>query len=448
HPTDVLVTGFDIIFFWVARMVMMTLKFTEEIPFKKIYITGLVRDEYGQKMSKSKGNILDPIDLIDGISLENLIAKRTEGMMQPQLQKKIEQYSRESFPNGITGYGTDALRFTFYSLATTGRDIKFDLGRTEGFRNFCNKIWNASRYVLMNSEGKTIPSSPDKIHFSVTDRWIISRFEHTARNIEKAMLSYRFDLASQALHDFIWNEYCDWYVELSKPILWDEEARPAEAPATRLTLLVILEKILRLLHPFMPFLTEEIWQRVVPLLGIEGESIMLQPYPAFDESNIDSEAEEHINWLKGVIIAIRNIRGEMDISPAKAIPVQLRNGSELDRKRLKDYRLYLQKLAKLDNIAWLESDQEVPVAATQLHEGLEILVPLAGLIDIEAERLRLEKEISKLESGLKTVSGKLDNKKFMEKAPEAVVSKEREKEQSMIGALQALKQKLNQLGKV
>ena len=427
---------------------MMTLKFTEEIPFKKIYITGLVRDEHGQKMSKSKGNILDPIDLIDGISLENLIAKRTEGMMQPQLQKKIEQYSRESFPNGITGYGTDALRFTFYSLATTGRDIKFDLGRTEGFRNFCNKIWNASRYVLMNSEGKTIPSSPDQIHFSVADRWIISRFEHTARTIEKAMLGYRFDLASQALHDFIWNEYCDWYVELSKPILWNEEARPAEAQATRLTLLVILEKILRLLHPFMPFLTEEIWQRVVPLLGIEGESIMLQPYPVFDESNIDSEAEEHINWLKGVIIAIRNIRGEMDISPAKAIPVQLRNGSELDRKRLKDYRLYLQKLAKLDNIAWLESDQEVPVAATQLHEGLEILVPLAGLIDIEAERIRLEKEISKLEAGLKTVSGKLDNKKFMENAPEKVVSTEREKEQSMTGALQALKQKLNQLGKV
>ena len=448
HPTDVLVTGFDIIFFWVARMVMMTLKFTDEIPFKKIYITGLVRDEHGQKMSKSKGNILDPIDLIDGISLEDLIAKRTEGMMQPQLQKKIVQYSRESFPNGITGYGTDALRFTFYSLATTGRDIKFDLGRTEGFRNFCNKIWNASRYVLMNSEGKTIPSSPDEIHFSVTDRWIISRFEDTAKHIEKAMLSYRFDLTSQALHDFIWNEYCDWYVELSKPILWDEEARPAEAQATRLTLLVILEKILRLLHPFMPFLTEEIWQRLVPLLGIEGESIMLQPYPVFDASNIDSEAEEHINWLKGVIIAIRNIRGEMDISPAKAIPVLLRAGSELDRKRLQDYRLYLQKLAKLDNIDWLESDQKVPVAATQLYDGLEILVPLAGLIDIEAERLRLEKEISKLESGLKTVSGKLDNKKFMEKAPEAVVSKEREKEQSMIGALQALKQKLNQLGKV
>ncbi len=445
HPTDVLVTGFDIIFFWVARMIMMTLKFTGEIPFKKIYITGLVRDEYGQKMSKSKGNILDPIDLIDGISLEDLITKRTEGMMQPQLQEKIEKYSRESFPNGITGYGTDALRFTFYSLATTGRDIKFDLGRTEGFRNFCNKVWNASRYVLMNSEGKNIPSSSDETHFSVADRWIISRFEDTAKDIEKAMLNYRFDLASQALHDFIWNEYCDWYVELSKPILWDEEAKPAEAQATRLILLVILEKTLRLLHPFMPFLTEEIWQRVSPLLGIEGESIMLQPYPLFDENNIDSEAEVHIKWLKGVIIAIRNIRGEMDISPAKAIPALLRNGSELDRKRLKDYRLYLQKLAKLDNVEWLESDQKAPVAATQLHDGLEILVPLAGLIDIEAEQLRLEKEISKLESGLKIVSGKLDNRKFMENAPEEVVSKEREKEQSMTGALQALKQKLNQL---
>ena len=448
HPTDVLVTGFDIIFFWVARMIMMTLKFTGEIPFKKIYITGLVRDEHGQKMSKSKGNILDPIDLIDGIGLDELIAKRTEGLMQPQLQQKIEKHSKESFPNGIIGYGTDALRFTFYSLASTGRDIKFDLGRTEGFRNFCNKIWNAARYVLMNNAGKSEPTSLDNIHFSVTDRWIISRFEHTARNIEQAMLSYRFDLASQELHEFIWNEYCDWYVELSKPIIWDEEANPMEAQATKHVLVVVLEKILRLLHPFMPFITEEIWQRVAPLLDIEGESIMLQPYPVFDESNIDSEAEAHIDWLKGVVLSIRNIRGEMGISPAKAMPVLMRNGSDLDKERLENFRHYLRKLAKLDSIDWLEPNQEVPVAATQLHNDLEILVPLADLIDIEAEQVRLEKEIAKLESSLKVVSGKLDNKKFVENAPAEIVSKEREKEQRMAGALQALQQKLNQLASV
>ena len=262
------------------------------------------------------------------------------------------------------------------------------------------------------------------------------------------MLSYRFDLASQELHEFIWNEYCDWYVELSKPIIWDEEANPMEAQATKHVLVVVLEKILRLLHPFMPFITEEIWQRVAPLLDIEGESIMLQPYPVFDESNIDSEAEAHIDWLKGVVLSIRNIRGEMGISPAKAMPVLMRNGSDLDKERLENYRHYLRKLAKLDSIDWLEPNQEVPVAATQLHNDLEILVPLADLIDIEAEQVRLEKEIAKLESSLKVVSGKLNNKKFVENAPAEIVSKEREKEQRMAGALQALQQKLNQLASV
>jgi len=445
HPTDVLVTGFDIIFFWVARMIMMTLKFTNEIPFKKVYITGLVRDEQGQKMSKSKGNILDPIDLIDGIALEDLVQKRTADMMQPQLKKAIEKHTRDSFPNGITGYGTDAVRFTFYSLASTGRDIKFDLNRTEGFRNFCNKIWNAARYVMMNTEDRDCSQTPEPQYLSDADKWILSRFEQVATDIAVAMENYRFDMASQSLHEFIWNEYCDWYVELSKPLLWDEDANPQQAQATRWVLLTVLEKSLRLLHPFMPFITEEIWQKVAPLLAIEGESIMLQPYPVYTEANIDKAAEANIEWIKGVIIAIRNIRGEMDISPAKSIEVFLRNGSAIDTKRLESYRPYLQKLAKLKDITLLTAGQEVPASATQLHGDLEILVPLAGLIDVAAERTRLEKEIAKLEGLLKAVSGKLANAKFVDNAPADVVEKEQAKQQQMTTAIAALQDKLTQL---
>ncbi len=450
HPTDVLVTGFDIIFFWVARMIMMTLKFTGEIPFKKVYITGLVKDEQGQKMSKSKGNILDPIDLIDGIELDELVKKRTADMMQPQLKAKIEKHTRDAFPDGIEGYGTDALRFTFYSLATTGRDIKFDLGRTEGYRNFCNKIWNAARYVLMNCEDKAILNqhSISPKHLSIADQWISSRFEQTALSIEESMKNYRFDLAAQALQEFIWNEYCDWYVELSKPVLWDEENNPFEAQATRWMLLNIMEKSLRLLHPFMPYITEEIWQRIAPLLSIQGESIMLQSYPQPDETNVDHNAEQSIEWIKGIIVAIRNIRGEMDISPAKAIPVFLNKGTKNDQAKLEEYRPYLEKLAKLDSIQWLNPGEEVPAAATQLHGDIEILVPMAGLIDVDAERARLEKEIAKLETGMKAVSAKLNNKKFMDNAPEAVIAKERGKAQQMSGALTALQEKLEELVKL
>ena len=434
HPTDVLVTGFDIIFFWVARMIMMTLKFTGEIPFKKVYITGLVRDEHGQKMSKSKGNILDPIDLIDGISLDELVSKRTTDMMQPQLMQQIEKHTRESFPEGIPGYGADALRFTFYSLASTGRDIKFDIGRMEGFRNFCNKIWNAARYVMMNSEGKTVPESLSLEHCSVADRWIMSRFENAAKAIEESMQHYRFDLASQTLHEFIWNEYCDWYVELSKPVLWDEKANSKGAQATRWVLLSILEQSLRLLHPFMPFITEEVWQKIAPLIGKNGDSIMIETYPLFDQSKLDSEAEEHIEWIKGVVVAIRNIRGEMDVPPAKSIKVMLRNGASADQGKLEEYRPYLQKLAKLESIEWLTPDDEVPAAATGLYQELEILVPLAGIIDVEAERARLSKEIAKLEGALKSVTSKLSNAKFVDNAPDAVVAKEREKQEQITHA--------------
>ena len=445
HPTNVLVTGFDIIFFWVARMIMMTLKFTDQIPFKKVYITGLVRDEHGRKMSKSKGNILDPIDLIDGIELEELITKRTADMMQPQLKQQIEDNTRQSFPGGIKGYGTDALRFTFYSLASTGRDIKFDLGRTEGFRNFCNKIWNAARYILMNTEKEEIVHKPNPDDFSVADRWILSRFEHATKSVTSALEDYRFDLASQTLHEFIWTEYCDWYVELSKPILWDEEENPQKAEATRYVLLVTLEKTLRLLHPFMPFITEEVWQKVAPLLGNTSTSIMLESYPKFESAAIDIVAEEHIDWLKGIIIAIRNIRGEMDISPAKNISVMLRNGEQDDMDRLESYRPYLQKLAKLEKIEWLEKGDEGLAAATQLYKNLEILVPLAGLIDVEAERIRLAKEISKFKSRLDTASHKLNNANFIKNAPAPVIAKEKDKQKEMNMALSSLKSQLLQL---
>ena len=445
HPTNVLVTGFDIIFFWVARMIMMTLKFTEQVPFKKVYITGLVRDEHGQKMSKSKGNILDPIDLIDGISLEALTSKRTADLMQPQLKQKIERHTRESFPNGIAGFGTDALRFTFYSLASTGRDIKFDLGRTEGFRNFCNKIWNAARYVLMNSEEKQLANSLDSKNLSISDRWIISRFERAIKQVDLAMESYRFDLASQQLYEFIWNEYCDWYVELSKPTLWDEEKNPENAQATRFVLIFILEKTLRLLHPFMPFITEEVWQKIAPLISINGQSIMMESYPTYDRENIDEEAEEHIEWLKGVILSIRNIRGEMDISPAKSINILLRNGSLTDKERMEIHKPYLQKLAKLKDMSWLEDGHEAPASATQRFDELEILVPLEGLIDVDAERSRLMKEISKLLSGLKAVETKLNNKKFVNNAPSSIVIKEREKKNQISSTLESFETQLKNL---
>ena len=445
HPTNVLVTGFDIIFFWVARMIMMTLKFTGQVPFKKVYITGLVRDEHGQKMSKSKGNILDPIDLIDGISLEALTSKRTADLMQPQLKQKIERHTRESFPNGIAGFGTDALRFTFYSLASTGRDIKFDLGRTEGFRNFCNKIWNAARYVLMNSEEKQLANSLDSKNLSISDRWIISRFERAIKQVDLAMESYRFDLASQQLYEFIWNEYCDWYVELSKPTLWDEEKNPENAQATRFVLIFILEKTLRLLHPFMPFITEEVWQKIAPLININRQSIMMESYPTYDRENIDEEAEEHIEWLKGVILSIRNIRGEMDISPAKSINILLRNGSLTDKERMEIHKPYLQKLAKLKDISWLEDGHEAPASATQRFDELEILVPLEGLIDVDAERSRLMKEINKLLSGLKAVETKLNNKNFVNNAPSSIVIKEREKKNQISSTLESFETQLKNL---
>ena len=318
HPASVLVTGFDIIFFWVARMIMMSLHFMEEVPFHTVYVHGLVRDGEGQKMSKSKGNVLDPIDLIDGIELEALIQKRTSNLMQPQLAAKIEKATRKQFPDGITGYGTDALRYTFYSLASTGRDIKFDIGRMEGYRNFCNKIWNASRYVLSHTDSHNL--SEGDATLSLADRWIQSRLETTLIAVEEAYDNYRFDLASQALYDFVWNEFCDWYLELSKPVLWDETTAASEQLGARRTLITVLEKSLRLLHPFMPFLTEEIWQTVSPLAGESGESIMLAPWPARQPDRMDAESEAEIEWLKQIIVGIRTIRSESNIPPLPSSP--------------------------------------------------------------------------------------------------------------------------------
>ncbi|MEQ3697359.1 MAG: valine--tRNA ligase [Pseudomonadales bacterium] len=428
HPTSVLVTGFDIIFFWVARMIMMTLHFKREVPFHTVYVHGLVRDGEGQKMSKSKGNVLDPIDLIDGIDIDTLVEKRTTGLMQPKMRAKVEKKTRKEFPEGIGAYGTDALRFTYLSLASTGRDIKFDMGRIEGFRNFCNKIWNAARYVLMNTEGHNCAQDgSENYELSLADRWIISRLQHTEKTVAEAVSSYRFDIASQAIYEFIWNEYCDWYLELSKPVLWNDDSPEALKQGTRRTLIRVLETALRLAHPFMPFITEEIWQRVKTLAGQSGESIMLAAYPVASDEKIDPEAEANIEWLKSFIDGIRTIRGEMNIAPGKPIPVLLRNASELDQSRLNANSSTLLSLAKLDTATVLASDEVAPMSATALVGDMEVLVPMAGLIDKDAELARLDKEITKLEKEVARISGKLNNQGFVAKAPEAVIEKEREK---------------------
>ena len=448
HPTNVLVTAFDIIFFWVARMIMMTLKFRGEIPFQKVYIHGLIRDGDGQKMSKSKGNVLDPIDLIDGIDINALVAKRTTGLMRPQDAEKIEKKTRKEFPEGIPGYGTDALRYTFYSLASTGRDINFDMGRIEGYRNFCNKIWNAARYVFMNTEEHPVSKPSSDADYARADLWIQSRLQDTLLKVEDAIAVYRFDLVSQAIYDFFWNEYCDWYLELSKPVLWDDNATDAQKNATRYTLLDVLEKSLRMLHPLMPFITEEIWQKAAPLLGIAGKTIMLQDYPAQEAGVADPEIDREMEWVKGVIIGIRNIRGELNISPAKAIPVLLTKGSSSDQALLEKYRQFLIKLAKLDSAGWLADAAAAPPCAMQVVGEMEVLVPMAGLVDVDVELGRLAKEQEKLEKEIGRLSGKLGNARFVDNAPADVVAKEKEKlsnAETTLGQLQEQMQKLKQL---
>lgn len=449
HPSSVLVTGFDIIFFWVARMIMLTLKFTDEVPFKQVYVHGLVRDGQGQKMSKSKGNVLDPIDLIDGIQLEDLVEKRTGNMMQPQKARAIAKATRSEFPEGIEPHGTDALRFTFLSQATTGRDIKFDMGRLDGYRNFCNKLWNASRYVLMNAEGEDCGVAGGNVELSLADRWIVSRLQQTEAQVTKAMEEFRFDHASQAFYEFVWNEYCDWYLELSKPVLWDDNASPEAKRGTRRTLVRVLEATLRLAHPMMPFISEEIWQRVAPLAGKAtgdgSESIMAQPWPQPENDKIDEQATRDIEWLKGVIVAVRNIRAEMNIAPGKPLEVLLTKGSQADQERLVANRPFLAKLAKLDSAEWLDDPSQAPLSATQLVGDMEVLVPMADLIDKEAELARLAKEIEKQDKLIGGIEKKLGNDSFVAKAPQAVVEKERAKLTDFQASRKALVEQRNKI---
>ncbi|PYB72703.1 valine--tRNA ligase [Pseudomonas sp. LB-090624] len=431
HSTDVLVTGFDIIFFWVARMIMLTMHLiknedgTPQVPFKTVYVHGLVRDGQGQKMSKSKGNVLDPLDIVDGITLDALLEKRTSGMMQPKLAEKIAKQTKAEFPEGIASYGTDALRFTFCSLASTGRDIKFDMGRVEGYRNFCNKIWNAARYVL--DKGEDCGQNGEAYELSLADRWIISQLQRTEAEVTRQLEQFRFDLASQALYEFIWNQYCDWYLELSKPVLWDENAPVERARGTRRTLVRVLEVALRLAHPFMPFITEEIWQRIAPLAGIEGKTIMLQPWPEANESRIDGAAEGDIEWLKELMVGLRNIRAEMNIGPGKPLPLFLKNANADDQRRLQENEALLKKLAKVESFTVLGDADEAPLSATALVGDLQVLVPMAGLIDKDAELARLNKEIQRLQGEVARVGGKLSNAAFVDKAPPAVIEKERAK---------------------
>lgn len=442
-PSSVLVTGFDIIFFWVARMIMMTKKFTGKIPFKDIYITGLIRDENGDKMSKSKGNVLDPIDLIDGIDIESLVTKRTAGMMQPQLAEKIARRTRKQFPDGIQAYGTDALRFTFAAMASTSRDINFDMARVEGYRNFCNKIWNASRFVLMNTEEHDTGRDGGEMVLSMADRWIWAKFQQTLIEFEKALEDYRFDIAAQTVYEFTWNQFCDWYLELTKPVLNNDASTEAEKRGTRHTLINVLESLLRLLHPLMPFITDTIWQRVVPLSALkveEGASIMVQAFPEVDAAKQDDKVLADIEWVKKFIVGIRNIRGEMDISPNKPLNALLKNVSDEDARRLDAAKAFLDKLSKLETVTILKDGEEAPASATALVGEMEILIPMAGLIDKDAELARITKAMEKIEKDVSRTRGKLGNEKFVSNAPEAVIEKERAKLEEGEKALAKLKE--------
>ncbi|GIB70965.1 valine--tRNA ligase [Vibrio cholerae] len=433
HPTDVLVTGFDIIFFWVARMIMMTMHFCKDedgkaqVPFKTVYVTGLIRDENGDKMSKSKGNVLDPIDMIDGIDLESLVAKRTGNMMQPQLAAKIEKNTRKTFENGIEAYGTDSLRFTLAAMASTGRDINWDMKRLEGYRNFCNKLWNASRYVLMNTEEQDCGfAAGAELEYSLADKWIESQFELAAKEFNGHIDNFRLDMAANTLYEFIWNQFCDWYLELTKPVLW--KGTEAQQRATRRTLITVLEKTLRLAHPVIPYITETIWQSVKPLVdGVEGDTIMLQALPEYDAANFNQEALDDIEWVKAFITSIRNLRAEYDINPGKPLEVMLKAANEQDAARIEANKPVLVSLAKLESIRVLADGEATPACATALVGKSELMIPMAGLIDKDAELDRLAKEIAKTQGEIARIEGKLGNEGFVAKAPEAVITKEREK---------------------
>jgi len=439
YPTNVLVTGFDIIFFWVARMIMMGLKFMDEVPFKEVYIHGLVRDSQGQKMSKSKGNVLDPLDLINGIELEDLVSKRTGGLMQPKMAAKIEKATRKEFADGIPALGTDALRFTFAALASTGRDIKFDLNRITGYRNFCNKLWNAARYVLMNTEDQDTGIDNNDIELNRFDHWIISRLQQVEAEVIESIQHYRLDLAAQAIYDFTWNEYCDWYLELSKPVLQAETSSDAAQRGTRRTLVRVLETILRLAHPIVPYITEEIWQRIAPLAGSQGETIMTQPYPEPDNNKISDTAIAETELVMALNKGVRRIRSEYNIPPSKPLAVVVQSLSDNEMAIVKETAFCSETISRIESISFAGSDDSIEESATALIGDAGTLhIAMAGLIDKQAELERLDKEITKTEKELVMRMKKLSNESYVAKAPEAVVEKERQRATELESALKRL----------
>ncbi len=443
YPGAVLVTGFDIIFFWVARMIMMGLRFTGEIPFRDVYVHGLVRDHEGQKMSKSKGNVLDPLDLIDGIELEALVAKRTQGLMQPRLAPAIEKSTRKQFPEGIPAYGTDALRMTFASLATLSRDIRFDVGRIEGYRNFCNKLWNASRFVLMSTEG--LEEGPRQ--YSLADRWILLRLEAAIAGVRAGFDSYRFDLAAQAAYEFTWYEFCDWYLELTKPVLQSGTASEAEVRGTRHTLVTVLEQLLRLLHPLMPFITEEIWQQVATRAGVAGDSVMLVPFPVAGGTG-DAAVEAEMRWVMDFILGLRQIRGEMDIPPSTAFSLRLQDASAQDLDWYQRNAPCIGRLANVSTASPLASGESPPPSATALLGNMKILVPMAGLIDVAAELARIGKRCAKLTDEVRRAEAKLGNERFVANAPAEIVAQERARIDEFkreLAQLEALRERVSSL---
>jgi len=440
YPTNVLVTGFDIIFFWVARMIMFGIEFTDKIPFHEVYIHGLVRDADGQKMSKSKGNVLDPLDLIDGISLDDLVDKRTKGMMQPHLATKIEKTTRRQYPDGIPAFGTDALRFAFTSLATQGRDVRFDLGRIEGNRNFCNKLWNASRFVLMNIENQDIALDDDDFELNICDQWIVSLTQDVAQQCHDHINNYRFDLLAQTLYRFVWDDYCSWYLELSKAVLNNDQVSEQIKTGTRRTLIKVLDVILRLLHPVMPFITEEIWQSIKFYNTAAGETIMLEAYPIGDKSKINAESINQIAWIQGLVTTVRTIRAEMDIEPRKLLPVLLQNYSSTDQQRLDSHRYLLESVGRIESINLLADNEQAPESATGLVGQMKVLLPLGSLIDKKEELARLEREIIKFEKDLTKVNGKLNNENFIKRAPQDVVDKEKSRADELSLAIEQLQE--------
>ncbi|MCU4311490.1 valine--tRNA ligase [Acinetobacter variabilis] len=451
HPTDVLVTGFDIIFFWVARMIMMTMHFmknedgTPQVPFKTVYVHGLVRDGEGQKMSKSKGNVLDPLDLIDGVDLETLVQKRTYGLMNPKQAAKIEKLTRKEFPEGIQAYGTDAVRFTFCALANTGRDIKFDMKRVEGYRNFANKIWNGTRFVMMNVEGQTVCQTARPDLWELPEQWIVSRLQKAEQAVQQAFATYRLDLAAQAIYEFIWNEYCDWYVELTKPVLNDENVSEERKAEVRRVLLAVMEASLRLAHPIMPYLTEEIWQTLAPKLGISGETIMLAQYPVADEAKINEQAEADMQWLQGLIGAVRNIRGEMGLGNARLLPVLLQNTTEAEKAQITRIEALFKALAKVESITFLADGEQPPLSSSSVVGHVSVYVPMKGLIDPKAELGRLQKDLDKVQKQHDQIANKLSNEGFVAKAPAAVVEGERAKLAEFADQLAKIKANMEQI---